>query len=632
MNEIDLANFIKNILETNDKICFFCGAGISKEKPSYAPDFIELRNQLILSLLQKLESNDFLNNGETIEIYSSIINYLKENNFWLKPEVALHWFLQSFGDKIFDALQCLNRGFPNICHKVLSNICAKNNNALIITTNFDLYFEKAFKELDVDFTVYSTLKNLELRIKEFKEFMDEEISSNIIIKPHGTLALSNSIKTTLTQVSSEIDIELKNSILKAIINRHVIVLGYSGNDYDLFPVLKSFSNKTKSLTWLFFRQQDLRQDVKEFEGNVQIAFGDVSKLCSNIMPNARINNHKVISARNNNSNWLNDISFDKTAYSLALLGMHIGHRLIAEQMCLNIQKKSDDLEYIAKSYNILGILQRKVNPNKSLFYYNKAIDKIYDSRNIFPKLYGNLLGNIGVIYYQIGENPKALKYYRKSNYWASRYKHKHLYYSNLEDMGIIYRLEKEYPKAIRLLKKTQKYFRKSGNLIELAHSLNNIALIYAELNDLKKAEKLLRESIVIKEQETADFKTISGSYMALAEIKIQNKEYYDSIHLLNKASKYVKKNMDVIINTRIYYNMAFSLLKLNHTIFASRLFQHAINLSKNISFWENDKTRMEWINKINDEFKKSKIESVNIKLTKANRIIRPIQPIFNYFL
>lgn len=607
MNEVELAIYIKNVLKRKDKICFFCGAGISKKKPSYAPDFIELRNQLILSLLQKLESNDFLNKGEANDIYHSLKNYLQENKFWLKPEVALHWFYLSFGDNLFDALQCLDQGSPNICHNVISDICMRNSNALIITTNFDLYFEKAFRELNVDCSVFSTLTNQELSIRGFKEFVDEEIISNVIIKPHGTLALLNSIKVTLTQVSSEIDTELKNSIIKAITDSHVIVLGYSGNDYDLFPILKSFSNKTKSLTWLFLRKQDFRQDVKEFEGNIKIAFGDASKLCENIISNKRVNNQKKIAPKKIDiSTWLDDISNDKIAYSLGLIGMHIGHRSIAERLCLNIQKKSDKIDYIARSYNILGILQKKVKPIRSLFYYDKAIDIIYDSRNKFPKLYGNILGNIGVIYYQNGQYSEALKYYRKSNYWASRHNNLIIYYSNLEDMGIIYRLEKEYSKAIRLLKITQKYFRKSGNLIELAHSLNNLALIYSDLNNLVKAEKLLKESIVIKEQETADFKTLAGSYMALAEIKIQNNEYYDSVKLLNKAYKFVIKNMDIIINARIYYNMAFILLKLNHTRFAKRFFQYAINLSDNISFWKKDRARIEWINKIIDEFNRKK--------------------------
>lgn len=611
-----VAQKIINMIEMEEPITFFSGSGISVLPPACAPQWAELRDKLIEILLNRLVQEKSL----SFKKYKSIIsgfNKFKTAN-WVKPEVVLDWLYTGFKDLLFESLAVLNLGEPNLNHKVLAELALRNNSIFMATTNFDLYFEKAFSNFSKKYNIYASSRKM-AQIKSFYEFNQKysrsKQTNNLIpiLKLHGTIAEPKSILATLRQVSRPAGKNLEKSLASVVKDKHFIVLGYSGNDFDIFPLIQKYSSKARSLIWFTLDKRNLKKEVHELSGKVSICQGNLnllfkrlnSKFCH--IKNNRIKSNRTNVLRPSLEDWARKIDTNQIAYTLAILGMHLGYFKLSDNMCdVIFNNVSRDEVIYSRALNIYALTYKRRNKRKSLNIYYKAEKLVRPSRNKYSSLYSNILGNIGSVLHEIGYNYKAKKWLFRSNYWAKKSRNWKTFYANYDDLGNVFRVLGKSEKALNYHFLAKDFFeKKEPNLINLALILNNIGLCYIDLEQIDKAEKYIAGSLRLKIRETSDLPATAKGYMNLGELKLFKCELNEAKENFDKASALYKNLKDPFGIARIAYDFSELYRLLGQKKRARKLFEKAEKLSSRLKYWKKDAYRMIWINKIRRNFLKN---------------------------
>lgn len=215
-----------SFLQRNDLV-FFCGAGISLG--SYIPGTQEILLETCKVFLPE-------------ELSKEEYDYISKN---IQPEIFYEKLIQIVrNDYCFNLWASLNdSNFPNLNHLFIVRYSFLNR-VPIITTNFDLMFERAAEILGVKYKVL-------LPDDHFDCCFDDVL---YIFKVHGSLGVEeNCIKnlsitmTSLTKINRRF-IEYLHSIMN---NKHLCIVGYSGRDLDLYPYIQEYAiSGAKRIFWV----------------------------------------------------------------------------------------------------------------------------------------------------------------------------------------------------------------------------------------------------------------------------------------------------------------------------------------------------------------------------------------------
>jgi len=407
----DAARHISRLIRQTEPMTFFLGAGISVAKPSLAPDWRHLRNGLITALLKRLTKVNYISDACAQGLLGDFISFEGRHNLWLKPEVALQWLHSRFGNTLFDALTVLDQGKPNLNHTVLARVVVRNSSSLLLTTNFDLYLEQAFEELDAPCQVYAAVHRTGKTLS-FRDYLRDTAThsnnnSKSLVKFHGTLDEPKTLRATLRQVARPLSPSGRRILETSIRNRHVIVIGYSGNDYDLFPVFQASAGKALSLLWLSRDPTSVTKDVVDLRGEYSVCYGDLNALFYSlggvvgIRPSAKYRKYSgsfdPSNMSRNLSCWAAGLDPTEIAYTLALLGMHVGMFEFCETLCNTLRRRKKRIGiFYPRALNVLGIVFKRRDPKKAMRYFRQAEKEAKPVRQDNPILYGNILGNLVV--------------------------------------------------------------------------------------------------------------------------------------------------------------------------------------------------------------------------------------------
>lgn len=151
----------------------------------------------------------------------------------LQYDLRLETFLEILADQVspeiaFMPFSSLQYAEPCFAHFAILALSAST----VITTNQDILFERAVR-----------LGHLHRRI----------------IHLHGRCNEIGSIVTTISQYLGGLERSICKSFSDAIRGRDIIVLGYSGRDRDIMPVLISQPNNIK---WLLHRTSEISPELK----------------------------------------------------------------------------------------------------------------------------------------------------------------------------------------------------------------------------------------------------------------------------------------------------------------------------------------------------------------------------------
>lgn len=262
-NYNEFINFIKkSILNNNYSLVFFVGSGVSTEAPS---------NILSTSEIIEILKNELF---PDIDIKSLLIfERIFENLNFLAPYKNLSKKIIEIVDpsKFYEGYNL----YTNLFHLILMYISIKYR-CPIITCNFDLLFENAFKLLKNNNLIEPDNKLIVItpsnceRLKSIS-LNDEKI--NLLIKIHGSIDSEESeIRNTFHQIVAYLPEILIKTFYEIIRNYEFLCfIGYSGLDLDFFPQIVHINEDlNKKIFWIEPYIENIQQRVSYYDNIFKI--------------------------------------------------------------------------------------------------------------------------------------------------------------------------------------------------------------------------------------------------------------------------------------------------------------------------------------------------------------------------
>ncbi len=249
------------------------------------------------------------------------------------------------------------------------------------------------------------------------------------------------------------------------------------------------------------------------------------------------------------------------ALSIQLFYTNIDSGLVLGKQALELAKKIGIKKEIAANENLLGN-----------FYFAKgdygiAVDHFNNALNIWEELIKSpdkkeslnakqykavTIGNIGSVYNNQGNYPKALDCYLKALKMADELDLKEIESGNLNNIGIIYQLEGDYKKALDYFTQTLILEEELGDQVGIAGSLHNIAVIYFDQNNFQKAIdydfKALKigEKLGLKQLQSDAFDNLGSVYSKMGDsIREKTQNGFGKAEIYLKAKNYLLLSLTI---------------------------------------------------------------------------------------
>ena len=240
---LQLEDAIERIrLDAENGLVLFVGAGISNAAPSNCPTWNELLG-LVLDTVQK--------NFSGLGMYRDALG---ERVKTIKPELLCQILYGNLLEDFWGFLDLMQLGRPNLNHDCIARLAKNNSVPLILTTNFDTYIEEALHNLNISFGLHiSSFPGRLLKPLKNRAHPREETQ---VVKIHGSLDERTSIVLTLRQAGLKLRPDLSQLIAAALDSYTILIVGYSGNDDDIFPVLLDQASKAKRVYWILWGNEE----------------------------------------------------------------------------------------------------------------------------------------------------------------------------------------------------------------------------------------------------------------------------------------------------------------------------------------------------------------------------------------
>lgn len=239
-------------------------------------------------------------------------------------------------------------------------------------------------------------------------------------------------------------------------------------------------------------------------------------------------------------------------------------------------------KYLANALNNMGyIYDNQGDIPKALDNYHKSLNirkEIGDKKGI-----ANSLNNIGYIYDNQGNIPKALDFYHQSLNIREEINDKLGIATCFNNIGVIYNNQENIPKALDYYKKSLKFYEEIGDKEGIAMSLNNIGAIYNKQGNIPNALEYHNKSLKIREEIgdkqgiAMSLNNIGGIYKEQGNTKKALDHYYKSLKIGEEIND--KKGIASSFNNigRIY-------LKQKNLLLAEEYCKHSLELAKKIGY------------------------------------------------
>jgi len=214
------------ILAANSSgLVVFAGAGISVPAPSSCPTWIALRNEIITAFFDKLIRENWPTKPYLEQSKIDIRDHMK-----LRPETFMWSLVSNIGlERVLAMIQGMDNASPNFNHGALAVLAKERITKAIVTTNFDTYIERSLENMGSKYDVARDEAESGAQVASRGDHV-------LIFKPHGCLSKPSSMEYRIDQIQSLP--EHKRRLLPDLLaSAPVLVVGYSGNDEDIFPVM-----------------------------------------------------------------------------------------------------------------------------------------------------------------------------------------------------------------------------------------------------------------------------------------------------------------------------------------------------------------------------------------------------------
>jgi hypothetical protein len=288
--KIDIEHFVEKLKEdSSNKIVFIVGAGISVDPPTCCPSWDYYYFNRVVNASMKFypdigKFNEYIQHRLKKEQPKKDNQKPRKN---LKPELFCQIMYDNLQKDFWGFLDIMLKGKPNFYHSSIAYMMSKKYNdynvPFVLTTNFDTYIEDSLKKLDVKYKPYinrvpniktkgSELKELFKQFKQCKQLELFDIFKRItstthqfdptkdraVIHLHGSLDRRSSIVLTLRRAGLKLNKKIAKFIEHIFYSYTVIIVGYSGNDYDIMPVFLKNAKSVKKVFWVLYDDKSLK--------------------------------------------------------------------------------------------------------------------------------------------------------------------------------------------------------------------------------------------------------------------------------------------------------------------------------------------------------------------------------------
>ena len=496
-----------------NKACVvFCGAGVSLEPPAGLPDWHKLRDYT----LEAVASRDnfllsFLTDLNSVEIIAT------PGKRGLPPEVIASHIVGNCRN-YFECFRSLEDGQPNANHEYLAKMAKSGLLSYILTTNFDLFIERALKNEGLNFKVYRTEE-------EFGSFEKDGHYDVYLFKLHGCLSIPATITATVEEEGKGLSLA-KTRVIEILLAKYFFVFwGYSGADLKIdLDYLKMVSQKevAKGFVWNFLVRKGNKEPVNPYVSKLANIYGDRARIVHGklpeifdafIVPEDKIERTKYSQEqekawqqqkneklRNSLKQWAEKYLNPALASNIfGLLFRHSGQMKAALQ-CLErfaqLCRELQDQGMLRTAFHNIGLIYKDQGEyDKALEYYQQATE--------ITKTLGNKHGLatefncIGSIYEARGEYDQALEYFKQASEIATELDDKKRIATYFNSIGIIYQHKAKYDQALKYYKQSAEISKALGDKEGLAVLFNNIGSIYHERREYDHALEYFQQGAEI---------------------------------------------------------------------------------------------------------------------------------------
>ena len=300
------------------------------------------------------------------------------------------------------------------------------------------------------------------------------------------------------------------------------------------------------------RMQQMHQAIDDLRAKIPNILADESQLIS-----ARI--VEVMGLYQKADSWASKTDYDKEKYSDLLFNYayfldDYGMYYDAEAVFLRLIPLAEELygqehKNTATSYNNIGsVYKNQGDYPKALEYYGKALAIVEEVLGKDHPDTATTYNNIGLVYDNQGNYPKALEYYGKALaiYEKVLGKDHPSTATTYNNIGGVYDAQGDYPKALE-------YFGKALAIDEkvlgkdrpgTATDYNNIGLVYHKQSDYPKALEYYGKALAIYEKVLGkDHPSTAYDYHNIGSMYYQQKKYTLALEYLEKALEIFKARL-----------------------------------------------------------------------------------------
>ncbi|MEK8019150.1 MAG: CHAT domain-containing tetratricopeptide repeat protein [Candidatus Parabeggiatoa sp.] len=191
---------------------------------------------------------------------------------------------------------------------------------------------------------------------------------------------------------------------------------------------------------------------------------------------------------------------------LLLAGEGVGEEAELSRALAELMAKL--LETIGSQRRSYPELDRLQEEGEKAFYrsdYPTALEKwhtgLKKAQELGDKAYiSQFLGNLGVLYLNLGDYPKALDYYQQALAIDKEIGHKRGIGNNLTNLGVVYDHLDDYSKALEYYQQALAINKEFGNKLGQRNSFASIGVMHSKLGNYPKSLDYLKQALAIDKE------------------------------------------------------------------------------------------------------------------------------------
>lgn len=244
---------------------------------------------------------------------------------------------------------------------------------------------------------------------------------------------------------------------------------------------------------------------------------------------------ELIKAKNiQDSTKIIDYLAEAYMYSSPEKGLDIAYQL------LDLTQKRGYAQGEVDAYNLLGVNYYSLgNYEKALYYFNKGLEKLDNDKSLKTEDKYKIIGNIGFIYSDQGNYPKALESLTRVLDYFEKEKNPVGIIAALNNLGLLYQRWKEYGTALKFYGKATPYFKdldQNNQHFEVLILLNT-GKTYSEMKNYENSESYYFQALKLSEK-------INNEYTTSLVLKELGADYY-TLGFYDKAEKYLNNSLKI---------------------------------------------------------------------------------------